>query len=66
MLLSKKHFESWKDIQDIHEDYMASLSFETIEEVNEFLSFEYKIETENAKRLTGNINTQEDDIQLIF
>ncbi|MES2811297.1 MAG: hypothetical protein V4670_02400 [Bacteroidota bacterium] len=66
ILLSKKQFESWKNIQDLYDDYMTSLSFETIEEVNDFLSFEYKLEKENIKKMTENIYTQENDIQLIF
>ena len=66
MLLSKKQFESWRNIQDFYEDYMASLNFETIEEVNEFLTLEYKLEKGSVEKLTENIYAQENDIQLLF
>lgn len=41
MLLSKKEYESWKDIQDQYPDYMASLGPWTSEETIEYLAREY-------------------------
>ena len=66
MMLSKKQFESWREIQDLYEDYMTSLNFETIENVNEFLCLEYKLEKEIVEKLTENICLQENEIQLVF
>ncbi|MEC4005168.1 hypothetical protein OX283_010910 [Flavobacterium sp. SUN052] len=66
MMLSKKQFESWEDIQAFYEDYMASLNFETIENVNEYLSLEYKLEKEIVEKLTENIYLQENEIELVF
>ncbi|MBF4506025.1 hypothetical protein IRZ83_05035 [Flavobacterium sp. JLP] len=65
VILSKKQFESWNDIQELYEDYKASLKFETIEEVNDFLSSEYRIDEESTKKMTKNIY-QEESIELIF
>lgn len=65
VILSKKQFKSWRDIQELYEDYTASLQFETIEQVNDFLSSEYRIDTETTKKLTENIYHQE-SIELIF
>ncbi|GAB1447283.1 hypothetical protein MASR2M44_02750 [Bacteroidota bacterium] len=43
------------DIQDRFEDYMASLDFTTLQEVNEFLSLEYQLPKEFVKKLTEQI-----------
>ena len=65
VILSKKQFESWRDIQELYEDYTTSLKFETIEEVNGFLSSEYRIDEESTKKMTENIYHKE-SIELIF
>lgn len=41
MLLSKKHYESWREIQDEYPDYKTSLGPWNIEESIEFLAEEY-------------------------
>ena len=43
MVLSKKNFASWRDIQDEYEDYMASLGPWTVEEMIDFLGTEYQL-----------------------
>lgn len=53
--MSLKAAESWMDIQDRFEDYMASLDFSTLQEVNEFLSLEYRLPKEFVKKLTEQI-----------
>lgn len=65
IILSKKQFESWSDIQNLYEDYKTSLKLETIEEVNDFLSSEYRIDEESIKKMTENIYNEE-SIELIF
>ena len=42
VLLSKKAYASWRQIQDEYVDYMASLGPCTIDEVVAFLTVEYK------------------------
>jgi hypothetical protein len=41
MLLSKKQYESWREIQDEYPDYKTSLGPWSIEEIEEFLADEY-------------------------
>lgn len=65
IILSKKQFESWRNIQELYDEYKASLRFETIEEVNAFLSSEYKIDEESTRKMTENIYHLE-SIELIF
>ena len=65
VILSKKQFESWRDIQELYEDYKTSLKFETIEEVNKFLCSEYRIDEESTKKMTENIY-HEESIELMF
>lgn len=65
VILTKKQFGSWRDIQELYKDYKASLKFETIKEVNDFLSSEYRIDQESTKKMTRNIYHKE-SIELIF
>jgi hypothetical protein len=55
LILSKKTYEDWQAIQTEFDDYMTSLNFDSLEEVNEFLSFEYNISTELIKTQTDKI-----------
>lgn len=55
VILSLKSVESWTDLQDRFEDYLASLDFTTLQEVNEFLSLEYRLSKEVVKKLTEQI-----------
>lgn len=41
MLLSKKHYSSWREIQDEYESYMTSVGPFSEEELVDFLSEEY-------------------------
>ena len=41
MLLSKKSYNSWREIQDEYDDYKTSLEFATIEEIEDYLNFDY-------------------------
>jgi len=65
VILTKKQFGSWRDIQELYQDYKTSLKFETIKEVNDFLSSEYRIDEQSTKKMTRNIYHKE-SIELIF
>lgn len=52
LLLSKKNYSDWKDIQDEYEDYMSSLEFENLEEAQEYLSENYGLTTEMNEKLS--------------
>ena len=56
MLLSRKQFSDWREIQDEYDDYMASLDFETLTEIEEYLKSDYKISTEKAKQEVNKLN----------
>ncbi len=43
MLLSNQRFSNWREIQAHYTDYKASLEFETIEEVMDYIAFDYKV-----------------------
>lgn len=49
LLLSKKEYSSWRDIQQDYENYIASLNFKSIDEIINYLSMEYNINIEFAK-----------------
>lgn len=66
LLLSKRFFNSWQEIQSFYEDYMTSIEFNSLEEVNDYLCFEYNLTIEQASILTAKINAAENDIELMF
>ena len=49
MLLSKKSYNSWREIQDEYDDYKASLEFDTIEEIEDYLVLDYSDLKPSAK-----------------
>jgi hypothetical protein len=66
-ILSKKNYLDWKEIQNDYDDYMTSIEFETLEELNDYLSIEYKLSLINAGLITQAIITESSDcIELIF
>ncbi len=51
ILLSSEIYENWKEIQDMYENYMTSLDFETIDEIIEYFMAEYNFSYEKSKEL---------------
>lgn len=41
MILSKKHYNSWREIQDEYDNYMADLSFMTCEDIINFFEDDF-------------------------
>ena len=54
MLLSKRCYSSWREIQNEYDDYMASLEFATTEEIEDFLEREYSTLEPSAKSQIAN------------
>ncbi|WP_066631745.1 hypothetical protein [Labilibacter marinus] len=48
VLLSKKEYEDWREIQDCFFNYKASVDFETLEEVKEYIMIDYKVSEDKA------------------
>ena len=46
VILSRKKYSTWKEVQNDFEDYMTSLDFESIDNLIEYLSFDYKLSQE--------------------
>ena len=53
VILSKKTYSDWKDIQAEFENYMSSLNFESKEDLIEYLNLDYKIGTKLIKSQIG-------------
>ncbi|MDG1332776.1 MAG: hypothetical protein P8P74_10620 [Crocinitomicaceae bacterium] len=56
MLLSRKAYGNWREIQDEYEGYMASLDFESLKEIEEYIKLDYKLSTDQAKNEVGKLN----------
>ena len=65
LLLSKKLYSDWHEIQAEYKDYMASLSFDTIDEVVDYLIEEYNLSRITTKKLVQGIE-QRETVELNF
>ena len=61
MLLSRKQYSSWREIQDEYDDYMASVAFETLADVQDYIKMDYKLTSEKAKQEVNRINKTSDE-----
>jgi len=61
MLLSRKQYSDWREIQDEYDDYMASLDFETLADVQDYIIMDYKLTSEKAKQEVNRIDETSDE-----
>ncbi len=59
VILSKKAYSNWTEIQDEFDGYLSSLDFETIDDLIEYLNSDYKIKREQIKNQIDKINMVE-------
>ena len=65
MLLSRKKYSDWREIQDEYEDYMASLDFESIRDVEEYIKMDYKLTLDKARNEVNKLSgSPEDTIEI--
>ena len=65
ILLSRKTYANWMDIQNEFEDYMASIEFDDLIEVIDYLKTEYKITNEKAEQEAHKLlSTGKESVQL--
>jgi hypothetical protein len=56
ILLSRKKYADWREIQEEYEDYMASLEFESLMDIEEYIKLDYKLTSEKAKAEVNKLN----------
>lgn len=66
ILLSKKKFNSCQEIQNEYDDYTTSLQFDSLKEINDYISFDYHLKMEFISNQTEKINNTDFDIELIW
>lgn len=67
MLLSNKHYSNWQEIQDDYDDYMASVNFATVEEIEEYVMIDYKLSFDTIKDQVNKLNnTSSETIEIIL
>lgn len=59
VILSKKSYLDWKEVQTDYHNYMSSLDFDSTENVIEYLTFDYKIPSEIIKNKVEEIESTE-------
>ncbi len=55
MLLSRKQYFDWREIQNEYDDYMASLDFESLLDVQNYIRTDYKLTLDKAKQEVNRI-----------
>ena len=67
LFISSKRYCSWKEIQDEYENYSASVEFESLEEIIDYIVLDYKLEKEFVLALLDNYRRgNEQAVELIF
>jgi hypothetical protein len=64
VILSRKKYSDWKEVQNDFENYMTSLDFESTENLIEYLSFDYKLSPEIICNVEEIKTTELDQIEL--
>ncbi|NOU59600.1 hypothetical protein [Marinifilum caeruleilacunae] len=65
MLLSRKQFSDWREIQDEYEEYMASLDFESLKDIEEYIKMDYKLTSKKVKYEVNKLtNSSNDTIEI--
>ncbi len=62
MLLSRKQYSDWREIQDKYDDYMASVDFETLIDVQNYIKMDYKLTADKAQKEINKLNESSNDI----
>jgi hypothetical protein len=55
VLVSQKQYLDWKEIQNEFDNYMTNVDFNSIEEIKEYIKFDYKLTEDKAKKETDKI-----------
>ena len=61
LLLSRKQYSNWREIQDEYDDYMASLDFESLLDVQDYIKMDYNLTLDKAKQEVNRINQTSDE-----
>ena len=67
ILVSKKQYSDCKEIQNEFDDYVANVSFNSIDEIKEYIQFDYKLTEEKAikeSRKISETNSEYIEIEL--
>lgn len=61
MLLSRKQYSDWKEIQYEYDDFMTSLNFESLNDIEEYIKLDYKLTSDEVKHEIGKWNNSASD-----
>ncbi len=62
LLLSRKKYFDWREIQDEYDDYMASVDFETLMDVQNYIKMDYKLTADKAQNEINKLSESSNDI----
>ena len=67
LFISSKKYISWKEIQDEYENYSASVEFDGIEVIADYLVLDYKLEKKFIEAVLDKyMDSNQEAIELIF
>ena len=61
MLLSRKQYSEWREIQDEYVHYMASMDFESLLDIQDYFKMDYKLTLDKAKQEVNKIHETLDE-----
>ena len=61
MLLSRKQYSEWREIQDEYVHYMASMDFESLLDIQYYFKMDYKLNLDKAKQEVNKIHETLDE-----
>lgn len=65
IVLISKNYKDWREIQDEYEDYAVSIDFDSLDQIGEYLAFDYKINKDKVnKELERFLHSSEPSIEL--
>ena len=65
IFLSRNQYSDWKEIQEEYDDYMTSLDFETLLDVQNYIMMDFKLPVEKATlEINKLIESSKDTIEI--
>lgn len=64
VLLSKSNYATWQQIQHEYEQYSTSVGFDSLDDLNQYLSFDYQLDIDHIASMTNEIERTSVAIEL--
>ncbi len=56
VFISKKQYSDWKEIPNEFDDYVTNVGFDSLDEIKDYIQFDYKLTEEKAFKESSKIS----------